>query len=51
MQLAVAQLADRAAFGLEDERGVMAALFEVDVEAVRRDVQLAVAEPAEIRRL
>jgi hypothetical protein len=50
MQLAVAELADGAVLGLEDQRGVRSALREVHVETVVRDVELAVGKPAVIRR-
>ncbi len=51
MQFAVADLARVARLALEQDRGAVAVLGEVHVEAVERDVQPAVGEPAVVRRL
>ena len=46
MQLAVGEAAHVAALGFEHQRGMVAARGEVHVEAVVRDIELAIGEPA-----
>ena len=50
MQLAVAQATSVARLALEHDRGAMTVFCEVHIEAVVRDVQRAIGEPAVIRR-
>ena len=50
MQLTVADLADRAVVGFENQRGLVGARGKMAVEAVVRDVQRAVFEPFVERR-
>ena len=51
VQLAVAQAARVARLALEDDGGLVAALGQVHIQAVVRDVQPAVGEPAVVGRL
>ena len=50
MQLAIGHVAHVARLAHEGDRGLVAALLEVHVQAVVRNVQLAVDEPAVVRR-
>jgi hypothetical protein len=49
MQLAVGHVADVARLTDEGDRGLVASLLEVDVQAVVRHIELAVHEPAIVR--
>ena len=51
VQLAVGHVAHVARLADEGQRGLVAALLEVHVEAVVGDVELAVGEPAVVRGL
>jgi len=51
VQFIVGDLADAAVVGLEDQRGLVAARGQMPVDAVVRNVELAVIEPFVERRL